>query len=985
MGTPGAAARAAEASSSNTRLLMAADNLIIDGIELTGTPPGPATIDGNGQNASQVVVRNTVIRNLAASGIYISGTGTRQDWTINANLFRGIGQTTGVMGTNPYSAMNLWNSNGMTVTNNVVDTVDYNGLNLDSVAGAVVTGNSLIDIGKSGIQLANACSGSILIENNSFKRCNKRYTLDQQYYYSAVKLWSGGSELTTSGDITVRNNMMRDCVVGFLLARPLNLGTNLLVESNIIADNSLAGFLQYQPAGQAVNVTANNWGDPTGPATGTFEFPVATGLPPDQAVQITGGGSGNPVLTNLGGGTSVTFSPWYADEAMTIPVTAANFQDIMVPEGDSVTEGDLYLGAGSTYTVNGALVVTGALTLADGATLEVIDGSLTINGSTLSGTFTFFNSLGSVNFNDDVAITGSADGLILVTDVHVADGATITVNGTLVIDGSVVDCQTDGGSYTIQVSSGASFTMARTVMTDGALNLAADDSKVYDSRFEASTVTVASGTDAASVFHNLTDSLGWLTDNGTGTVTSVDGWGNLDDPPATQNNLFLGLDPGTLVDLTNGRTVDGEGTLFIQPSDSITASVDISVLQSKISAVEVMLGYNTGLLGAAPLALESDWNLLLSDVDDNSTVIGKLDAAIGLRTTFADPAGSSADDTIAKVTLTGQAVEGETLFFHRVKLAGGAFGGETRLTTGGPSPSFLTPFTLNSASIVLDGSEPTVIVDSLVDATQVQVNEPSPVDVLDPAPSTPPAFAFRNGNPLVITFTASDAGLAGLDAADAANDLDLSASNGTTVLDSWTVAAAEDTLTGVVTYTVTLAVPTDATNGLYTVTADIRDRSGNWSGATDLGDFEVANELLATVELEGFAGGGRVVTFVATGGTPKTWIKTVTFTGTTGSVTLEDVPAGTTHVSAKTAWNLRSKVAVSFSPEGVGTANLTGTDRLPGGDLNGDNVVNTLDYSVLRYHWLAADPEADITGDADVTVGDYNLLKANFYTVGDPQ
>jgi len=62
-----------------------------------------------------------------------------------------------------------------------------------------------------------------------------------------------------------------------------------------------------------------------------------------------------------------------------------------------------------------------------------------------------------------------------------------------------------------------------------------------------------------------------------------------------------------------------------------------------------------------------------------------------------------------------------------------------------------------------------------------------------------------------------------------------------------------------------------------------------------------------------------------------------------------------------------------------------GTDKLPGGDITGDNVVNTLDYSVLRYHWLTEDAVADINGTAGVTLDDYNLLKGNFYTIGDPQ
>ena len=613
---------------------------------------------------------------------------------------------------------------------------------------------------------------------------------------------------------------------------------------------------------------------------------------------------------------------------------------------------------------------------------------MTVNGSTLAGSFTFFNSMGSINFNDDVAITGSASGLILVSDVHVANAVTITVDGTLVIDGCVIDCQTDGGSYDINVNSGASFTMARSVMIDGALNLAANNSKVYDNRFETSTIEVAALTDGARVYHNLTDSLGWLTDNGIGTVTTVDGWGNITDAADTENNLVLGLDLGVLGDLTNGRTTL-DGNIYIQPADDVTASLDVSDLQENIAAVEVLLGYNTGYLAASPLALEADWDELINGVDDDSSVIGKLDAAIGLSFNFANQGGTNADQTIATIGLTGQGVEGETLFFQRVKLAGDSFGGDTRLTTGGDATnpySYLTPFTANSASIFIDGTAPTVLVDSLVNATQVQ--ESGTVDVLDPAPATPPAYVHRNGEPLVISFTAVDTGLAGLDALDALNDLQLTADNGTTTLDSWTVSASEDALTGVVTYTVTLAVPTGSTNGIYTVTASVRDRSGNWSSPTALGAFEITYELLATVQLQGFVGGGREVVFVATdalGGVLDTWTKTLTFTGDTASTVLDAVPAATTGISAKTAWNLRSKVAASMVDDGIGTALLTGTDQLPGGDLNGDNVVNTLDYSILRFNWLSTSPIADIDGSGAVNLSDYNIQKGNFYSAGDPQ
>jgi hypothetical protein len=655
---------------------------------------------------------------------------------------------------------------------------------------------------------------------------------------------------------------------------------------------------------------------------------------------------------------------------------------------------DLLIGAGTKVTVSGAgasLEVKGALGLAPGATLEVINGSLTINGSTLSGSFTFFNSMGSVDFNSDIEITTGANGLILISDVHVAKDAVITVDGTLVIDGCVVDCKTPGGPYTIAVQSGASFTMARTLMIDGVLNLAAADSKVYDNQFENSTVTVAAGTSGARVYHNLNLS---LVDNGTATVTTVDGWGNVAGFADTKNRLLLDLDVSALA----GRTKDPEGNVFIQPSDVLTGTLDVAALLDKIAAVEVLLGYNTDYFTATSLGLEDDWDVQLAgNIPNNSGVIGKLDAAIGLSFDFSDPGGTAAAQTIADVALQGQGLEGETVFFHRVKLAGDSFGGDTRLTSGGGAATpfvHVSPFTANSGLITTDGSLPVINVAS-ANATQVQANQPLPVDVLDPSPAVPPAYVFRNGgHPLVLTFTAQDAGLAGLEFDESGGavsaDLTLSAYNGTTVLNSWTVSAAvlpaNDPL-GVVTYTVTLAVPPTATNGLYTVTASVRDRSGNWSAATVLGDFQIATELLATVELEGFTGGPREVVFTATdagGATLKSWTKSVAFTGTTGSVNLEDVPAATAGLSAKTAWNLRSKVAPVFTPEGVGTAVLTGGDKLPGGDLNGDNQVNTLDYSILRFNWLTTNPVADINGNGSVNMTDYLIFNGNFFTAGDP-
>src|SRR5439155_11651878 len=91
-------------------------------------------------------------------------------------------------------------------------------------------------------------------------------------------------------------------------------------------------------------------------------------------------------------------------------------------------------------------------------------------------------------------------------------------------------------------------------------------------------------------------------------------------------------------------------------------------------------------------------------------------------------------------------------------------------------------------------------------------------------------------------------------------------------------------------------------------------------------------EVTGQVELEGFVGTGttplhtRTVTFVASGGaSSQTWVLTLTNTaGAVFSYTLNGVPEGTTAISAKTHWNLRRKLSVTFDSNNQATANFTG-------------------------------------------------------------
>jgi hypothetical protein len=667
-------------------------------------------------------------------------------------------------------------------------------------------------------------------------------------------------------------------------------------------------------------------------------------------------GTGSAVTDN------VTFSPWYADEAMTLLVTAANFENTEVAEGDTVTEGDLYIGG--TYTVEGTLDVTGILTLGESGVLDVVNGELVLNGSTIAGSFTFFNSFGSVNFNDDVSITGSAEGLILISDVHVADGATITVDGTLVIDGSTVDSD---GHFNLVVAQTGDFTMARTVMVNGDMVVNSGAVKVYDNRFETSTINVMALATGAAIYHNITDNLAWLTDDGTDTVTAVDGWGNLDGTGSTQNNLLLELDISALA---ADRTQDGDGNVYIQPLDAIRGTIDVSALQAKIAGVEMLLGYSTDYLAATTLGEGPDWQLVPPVGYDSATVIGKIDAALGVDFDFVDPEGTNADQTVADIELIATNLEGQTVFFQRVKLASDTFAGDTRLSTGGPSPAYLTPFTANSGTITIDGTQPVINTDPL----NIQVLQ----DGID---MTLTGAITIQGN-LDITAAAYDA-LAGIDDTDVVVQL-----VGPDTYEATLDATSLVNIGGVdyTAYAFVYEVVPATLNGDYNVVMTVTDRSGNQTVET-LGAIEInKNQVSVDVVLEGLVAGPltRDVVFVFTdalGSVLETRTVAVEFTGGSGTVVFADVDGNSVNLSAKTAWNLRERLPIGLDGNGQAAVSFV----LPGGDLNNDNAVNMLDYSILRYYWNTPDDTADITANGVVDLADFGILQANFYLMGDPQ
>ncbi len=205
------------------------------------------------------------------------------------------------------------------------------------------------------------------------------------------------------------------------------------------------------------------------------------------------------------------------------------------------------------------------------------------------------------------------------------------------------------------------------------------------------------------------------------------------------------------------------------------------------------------------------------------------------------------------------------------------------------------------------------------------------------------------------------------------------------------------------TYNYSWLVTAGTSNGTWTVTATASDPSGNLATAGFTLCVNKA-QITGSVELEQFVGTGpgvnhsRVVTFVATTNTTvlKTWTLTLTnVSGPVFSYLLTDVPLNLNGISAKTAWNLREKLAVSLDVNGQAAANFVSdgvpgwsaaTDHyLRGGDITGNNIVNLGDYNLLLSNFLLPYAPADINGSGVANLAEYNLIQINWLELGDPQ
>jgi adhesin HecA-like repeat protein len=663
------------------------------------------------------------------------------------------------------------------------------------------------------------------------------------------------------------------------------------------------------------------------------------------------------------------------DESITgQALTLAPASQLDLAPGAVVRVDALDLQSGAIVNAGRGDIHAGKLTLAPGAVLDISGGSLSLDplGSgdfhIIAGSFTFFDSLGSLNINADTTFSGSTLGL--ASDIHVAPGVVISVLGSLVLDGCVLD---GTAAYTMTVDAAATLALVRCDVTACQFQLETGNVGIRDNRFMDSTLTVAASVSGAEIFHNVLlapSALNILP--GASVTTSVEGWGNVASESAVENALSLSF--RAPADPT--RTLDSAGNLFVQPGDLLDVGLDISKLNLRAQAVESLLGYSTDYLAFDSLVPIADWNSNLYEVSDASGTIGRFNTAIGLDFSFPDPDGTIADGTVTDIRLLAKPLEGRTRFFFRMKSPADDPLPDTRITgsAGGVPVLKELPFTQATAVLTVDGTAPVFA----TGATAVQMRASVPVDVLQSGNLT------AQGD-VTVTFDVADE-LAGMDDADVSATL-----TGPATLTGILTSTSQVVLSGVphIRYIFGFSVTATTPNGLYNLDAAAMDRSGN-AAAQAIGTLEInKNRIIATVRPQSLVSTTltRNVVFTATdsgGAILTTWTQPVIFTGGIGTADLDLVPVTTASLSAKMAWNRRVRLSATLNGDGQGAVSFTGTSQLPGGDFNGDNIINGSDYIILRTVFPGINPAAEITGDGVTNGTDFTVMRSNWLTAGDP-
>lgn len=409
-------------------------------------------------------------------------------------------------------------------------------------------------------------------------------------------------------------------------------------------------------------------------------------------------------------------------------------------------------------------------------------------------------------------------------------------------------------------------------------------------------------------------------------------------------------------------------TLYVRPEDPVTIHVDVGNLLQNVIGYQAVVNFSSScfLAGDGEVTVVDGGGLWDDLIYDTWTTGGDLDVAVGIQYDKL-ATGTDVDATTAVITLTAEFAPLDTT--TQVVFRADVNDTDSTWLTD-MSAQAVSPNKVDSLTIVIDGTLPSI---DITHATQ------NSTELLG---TTTNAVQGR----VDIDVEASDA-LAGLAGPPTVTVTD----SGTT---SMTVTYDGENPAGTFNYHV--IVESTTANGVATINAEVTDNSGNTASDTDTFNIN-KNQITGTVEMDTLSGDAynfaRDVVFKATDAGDvvlKTWTVTVTFTNNTvtkiasGTYTpLTDVPDTTANLSAKTAWALRRRLESLSFPDGQATAAFTGANKLLGGDLNGTNTVNILDYAILKLNWVTPNAVADINGDGGVAMLDYSILVGNWFQRGD--
>ena len=185
---------------------------------------------------------------------------------------------------------------------------------------------------------------------------------------------------------------------------------------------------------------------------------------------------------------------------------------------------------------------------------------------------------------------------------------------------------------------------------------------------------------------------------------------------------------------------------------------------------------------------------------------------------------------------------------------------------------------------------------------------------------------------------------------------------------------------------------TTLSNATHTLTAVAKDNAGNIGSSTpvsitvyNLGSATRYPRLLALTSLEDLSA------------IPASLSATISVVSPTLGTTLESytlTPNGSNQYSVSflssdpQVVNLRVKVngylsqLVTGLDTTVNSGSVSSVTELSAGDLNNDNTINALDYSIMNTHWLQNYAAADINQDGIVNSLDFAVLKNNFNKSG---